>query len=49
MKLFKKANDLIDKINEVNNGRESQRIGQDSMNQVLILKDTINEVMTKVG
>lgn len=40
-----RTNELINKMNQITNGKEADRIGQDTTSQVLVLKDTVNEVV----
>lgn len=40
-----KANELIARMNEISNGKEAERIGQGTINQVLVLRDTVNEII----
>lgn len=40
-----RTNELIAKMNEISTGKEADRIAQDTMNQVLVLTDTVNEVV----
>lgn len=43
--VVRKTNELLNKMNEINNGNEAERISQGTVNQVLVLKDAINEVV----
>lgn len=43
--VVQKTNELVRKMNEISNGKENEQFGQDTVNQVLVLKDVINEIV----
>lgn len=43
--VVRKTNEIILRMNEISSGKEAERIEQGTLNQILILKDAINEIV----
>lgn len=43
--VIRKTNELVDSINQISSGRKNDLIGQNTLNQIVVLKDVLKEII----